>query len=91
MGVVRDFGLDPDDSGDELPYVFHAASADTVSPFVMSVRVRGNPATLAARLPVIAADVDARLARPGRRGRWTTWIRQRDDRLEHGQPERWRG
>ena len=27
----------------------------------MSVRVRGNPASLAARLPVIAADVDARL------------------------------
>ena len=43
----------------------------------MSVRVRGNPATLAARLPVIAADVDGRLfvqdARP-----LDEWIRQRD-------------
>ena len=43
----------------------------------MSVRVRGNPATLAARLPVIAAGVDARLlvqdARP-----LDEWIRERD-------------
>ena len=61
VGVVRDFGLDPDDEGDEQPFVFHAASAGTVSPLVMSVRVRGNPATLVARLPVIAADVDAGL------------------------------
>jgi predicted permease len=61
VGVVRDIGLDPDDSGDELPCVFHAASAGTVSPLVLSVRVRGNPATLTARLPVIAAGVDARL------------------------------
>jgi hypothetical protein len=80
VGVVRDFGLDPDDSGDELPYVFHVASAETVSPLVMSVRVRGNPATLAARLPVIAADVDARLlvrdAQP-----LEAWVRQRDDGL----------
>ena len=80
VGVVRDVGLDPDDSGDELPYVFHAALADTVSPFVMSVRVRGNPAPLAARLPVIAADVDARLlvrdAQP-----LDAWVRQRDDGL----------
>ena len=77
---MRDFGLDPDDSGDERPYVFHAASAGTVSPLVMSVRVRGNPATLAARLPVIAAHVDARLfvqdARP-----LDEWVRQRDDGL----------
>ena len=80
VGVVRDVGLDPDDSGDELPYVFHAASARTVSPLVMSVRVRGNPAPLAARLPVIATDVDARLvvrdARP-----LEAWVRQRDDGL----------
>ena len=80
VGVVRDFGLDPDDEGDEQPFVFHAASAGTVSPLVMSVRVRGNPATLAARLPVIAADVDAGLfvqdARP-----LDEWIRRRDDGL----------
>ncbi len=77
VGVVRDVGLDPDDLGDERPYVFHAASAGTLSPLVMSVRVRGNPATLAARLPVNAANVDARLfvqdARP-----LDEWVRRRD-------------
>lgn len=77
VGVVRDVGLDPDDSGNERPYVFHAASADTVSPLVMSVRVRDNPATLATRLPFIAADVDARLfvqdSRP-----LDEWVRKRD-------------
>jgi putative ABC transport system permease protein len=59
VGVVRDLGLDPGEQGDEAAYVFHAASAATVSPLIMSVRLRGNPATLAARLPLIAADVDA--------------------------------
>ena len=77
VGVVRDFGLDPDDEGNEQPYVFHAASPGTVSPLVMSVRVRGNPATLAARLPFIAANVDAGLfvqdAQP-----LDEWVRQRD-------------
>jgi hypothetical protein len=80
VGVVRDLGLDPDDSGDELPCVFHAASVETMSPLVMSVRMRGNPAPLAARLPLIAAAVDARLlirdAQP-----LNEWIRQRDDGL----------
>lgn len=61
VGIVRDLGLNPDDLGHEQPSVFHAASADTVTPLVMSVRVRGNPAALAARLPVIAAAVDASL------------------------------
>ena len=77
VGVVRDFGLDPDDDGDERPFVFHAASAGTASPLVMSVRVRSNPAALVARLPVIAADVDARIfvqeARP-----LEDWVRRRD-------------
>ena len=77
MGVVRDFGLDPDDNGREQAYVFHAAPAGTMSPLVMSVRMRGNPAPLAARLPVIAAAVDARLlvqeAQP-----LDEWVRQRD-------------
>ena len=58
------------------PFVFRAASAGTVSPLVMSVRVRGNPAPLVARLPVIAASVDAGLyvqeARP-----LDEWIRRR--------------
>ena len=80
MGVVRDFGLDPDDDGNEQPHVFRAASARAVSPLVMSVRMRGNPATLAPRLPVIAAGVDARLlvhdSQP-----MEEWIRQRDQFL----------
>jgi putative ABC transport system permease protein len=62
VGVVRDLGLDPSEQGDEAAYVFHAASAATVSPLVMTVRLRGNPATLAARLPVIATGVDAGLS-----------------------------
>jgi hypothetical protein len=61
VGVVRNVGLDPDDAGDERPYVFHAASPGTVSPLVISVRVRGNPATLVARLPIIAAAANAAL------------------------------
>jgi len=61
VGVVRDVGLDPDDSGDEQPFVFRTASAGTASPLVMIVRERSSPATLAARLPVIAAAVDASL------------------------------
>ena len=77
VGVVRDVGLDPDDLGDERPFVFHAASAGTVSPLVMSVHLSGNPASLAARLPVIVADVDARVyvrdALP-----LSEWVRQRD-------------
>ncbi len=62
VGVVRDFGLDPDDRGNERPVVFHAASAGTLSSLVMSVRVRGNPAAYVARLPVVAADVNASLS-----------------------------
>jgi hypothetical protein len=62
VGVVRDLGLDPGEQGDEAAYVFHAASAATVSPLVMNVRVRGNPATLAAQLPTIAANVDSGLS-----------------------------
>jgi putative ABC transport system permease protein len=62
VGVVRDLGLDPGEQGDEAAYVFHAESAARVSPLVMSVRLRGNPATLAARLPGMAAGVDAGLS-----------------------------
>ncbi|MGH9220795.1 MAG: ABC transporter permease, partial [Vicinamibacterales bacterium] len=77
VGVVRDLGLDPGEQGDEGAFVFHAASAATVSPLVVSVRVRGNPATLAARLPAMAADVDAGLSVPEARS-LGEWIRQRD-------------
>jgi len=62
VGVVRDLGLDPGEQGDEAAYVFHAASAAAVSPLVMNVRLRGNPAALAARLPTMAAAVDAGLS-----------------------------
>jgi hypothetical protein len=62
VGVVRDLGLDPGEQGDEGSYVFHAASSTTVSPLVMSVRLRGNPAALATRLPALAADADAGLS-----------------------------
>ena len=80
VGVVRDFGLNPDDLGREPAFVFHAAPAETISPLVINVRVRDNPATLAARLPAIAATVDAGLlvrdAQP-----LSEWIRQRDMHL----------
>jgi predicted permease len=80
VGVVRDFGLDPDDNGNEQPHVFQAASAGAASSIVMSVRTRGNPGPLAARLPLIAAALDAHLlvrdSQP-----MTEWIRQRDDFL----------
>ena len=61
---MRDFDLDPDDKGDEQPCVFHAATAGAMSPLLMSVRMRGSPAALAARLPVIATMVDARILVP---------------------------
>ena len=80
VGVVRDFGLDPDDNGNEQPHVFHAASAGALSSLVMSVRVRGNPATLASRLPLIAATVDARLLVQDSQP-MEEWVRQRDDHL----------
>ena len=80
VGVVRDLGLDPGEQGDEGAFVFHTASAATVSPLVMSVRLRGNPATLAARLPVIAADVDAGLSVPEARP-LAEWIWQRESSL----------
>lgn len=80
VGIMRDIGLDPDDSGDELPYVFRAATAAAVSPLVMTVHMRGNAASLAATLPAIASKVDARLlirdSQP-----LDAWIRQRDDAL----------
>jgi putative ABC transport system permease protein len=77
VGVVRDIGLNPDDMGDERPFVFHTAPADTVSPFVMSVRVRGNAATFAAGLPVMASDVDASLLVAESRS-VEDWIQRRD-------------
>lgn len=80
VGIVRDIGLAPDDSGDELPYVFHAASPGAVSPLVVTLHMRSNPAALAARLPIVAAAVDPGLvvkeAQP-----LSASIRQRDESL----------
>jgi putative ABC transport system permease protein len=46
----------------------------------MSVRLRGNPAALAARLPLIAATVDARLLVQDSQP-MEEWVRQRDEHL----------
>jgi len=80
VGVVRDIGLNPDDSGDEPAYVFYPASAGALSQLVMIVRTRGNPATLATTLPRIAAAVDPRLVVSDSRP-LETWIRDRDESL----------
>jgi putative ABC transport system permease protein len=80
VGVVRDFGLDPDDNGNEQPHVFRAARAGALPSHVMSVRLRGNPAALAARLPLIAATVDARLLVQDSQP-MEEWVRQRDEHL----------
>jgi predicted permease len=61
VGIVRDFRTDPGDEGDEQPYVFQPASVGTVDPLVISVRMGGDPAALARRLPAIASSVDAGL------------------------------
>ena len=80
VGVVRDVGLDPGEQGDEAAYVFHAASAATVSPLIMTVRVRGNPVPLTARLQAIASGVDAGLSVSGAQS-LDEWIWQRDSGL----------
>jgi putative ABC transport system permease protein len=61
VGVVRNVGLDPDDSGDEQPFVFHATPVGAMSSLVVIVRTGGNPSALAARLPFVAPSVDPRL------------------------------
>ena len=74
VGIVGDFGLDPDDKGDEQPCVFHAATPGAMSPLLMSVRMRGSPAALAARLPVLATTVDSRILVPDAQP-MADWIR----------------
>ncbi len=80
VGVVRDVGLDPDDAGHEQPHVFQAGSPGALSSLVMRVRLRGNHAAFAARLPIIATTVDARLVVPDSQS-MEAWLRQRDDGL----------
>jgi putative ABC transport system permease protein len=62
VGVVRDFGLDPDDAGKEQPFVFQPAAASALTPLVLSVHLRDNPGSLAARLPALAAAIDPGLS-----------------------------
>jgi putative ABC transport system permease protein len=57
VGVVDDIGMTPTDLG-EAPYVFRAVTPATASPLVMGVRMSSDPAALAPRLRVLAADVD---------------------------------
>jgi putative ABC transport system permease protein len=61
VGIVRNLGLDPDDSGNEAPFVFRPTPAGGLSSLAIIVRMRGNPAPLAARLPALAASIDARV------------------------------
>jgi putative ABC transport system permease protein len=60
VGMVRDIGMTPTDFG-EAPFVYHAASPGTVSPLMMTVRVRGNADALAGRIRTLAAGVDSAL------------------------------
>ncbi len=80
VGVARDFGLNPNDYGDEPPYVFHAASAATVSPLVVSMRVHDDADALAARLPALAASVDQRLLVRQAQS-LDAWLRSRENHL----------
>ena len=64
MGIARDIGLDPEDRGpccSEAPYVYQPATANTVTPFAMTIHVRGDAAGMVARLPNIAAAADSAL------------------------------
>jgi len=81
VGVVRDLGLNPEDRGpccEEASFVYHAASAETTVPFVMSVRLRSDPAALSSRLPRVAASVDAGL-RVEEAGPLKDWIDRRNE------------
>ena len=80
VGIVRDIALDPDDEGreHEAPVVFRAAAARTIAPLMMHVHTRSSPAPLVARLPVIAADIDASV-HVAEVQRLDEWIRQQTD------------
>jgi ABC-type antimicrobial peptide transport system permease subunit len=61
VGVVRNLGLDPDDSGNEAPFVFRPTPAGGLSSLAIIVHLRGDPAPLAARFPALVASIDARV------------------------------
>ena len=60
VGIVADIGMTPTDLG-EAPYIFHPASAGTVAPLVMGVRVRGDRAAVTRRVQAVVADLDSRV------------------------------
>ena len=60
VGMVRDVGMTPTDNG-EAAYVYRPASAATVSPLVMGIRLTGGPAALAERVRQIALEIDPSL------------------------------
>jgi len=60
VGIVRDFGMTPTDLG-EAPYIYQPASAGTVAPLVMGVRVKGDREAVARRVRTAAAEIDSRL------------------------------
>jgi putative ABC transport system permease protein len=60
VGIVRDVGLTPTDLG-EAPYIYHPASAGTVAPLVMGVRVKGDRDAVVRRVRAAAAQVDSRI------------------------------
>jgi putative ABC transport system permease protein len=60
VGMVRDIGMTPTDLG-EAPYVYTPASASTVSPLVMGLKVAGDPAALVPRLRAAALALDPAL------------------------------
>jgi hypothetical protein len=60
VGIVRDIGMTPTDLG-EAPYIFHAASAGTVAPLVMGVRITGDRAAVIRATRTAAAAVDSRI------------------------------
>jgi hypothetical protein len=60
IGIVRDFGMTPTDLG-EAPYVYHAASAGTVAPLVMGVRIAGDRAAVIERVRAAVGELDPRL------------------------------
>ena len=60
VGMVEDIGMTPTDLG-EAPYMFRAVSPSTASPLVMAVRVTGDPASVAPRVRMLAAELNADL------------------------------
>ena len=60
VGIVRDFNMTPTDLG-EAPYIFHAASAGTVAPLVMGVRITGDRAGVIRGVRAATGEVDPRL------------------------------